>query len=311
MTAQAASTHPQRQHHVERLSRSTLAMVGASHDHGTEYITVDLPNQANAEASVTREYRGRYLFELLQNANDAITAAKQDPMGYRSDPYRVRIELTDSALIVANDEMPFAEDDVSSIYRWGESSKDPNKSIGHKGIGFKSVLEITDSPEIFSRLVQFRFDRNTCYRAVRRIVGRDVELKLPVTRFVFPYTVEKLRPPDRGLVQQLLDNLGFATVIRLPLRRGFDDVLQRMRQDIDGTLLLFLGGIDELEIWIRGERVRSIRKQVEQRGVAEHLHTGRGDAPPEEEQQVGGRSPDRYVPFPVLARHLHTLGMEA
>ncbi len=86
MTAQAASTHPQRQHHVERLSRSTLAMVGASHDQGTEYITVDLPNQANAEASVTREYRGRYLFELLQNANDAITAAKQDPMGVQVRP---------------------------------------------------------------------------------------------------------------------------------------------------------------------------------------------------------------------------------
>ncbi len=266
MTVMAVLARPQRQRFVERLSERTLNMVRTSHDQGTEYITVDLPNQANAEASATREYRGRYLFELLQNANDAISAAKQDPNRSKSEPYRVRIELTDSALIVANDGLAFAEDDVSSIYRWGESSKDPNKSIGHKGIGFKSVLEITDSPEIFSQLVQFRFDRSTCYREVRHIVGREVELKLPITRFVFPYTVERLRPPDRDLVRQLLHDLGFATVIRLPFKRGFDDVLERVRRDIDSTLLLFLGGIDELEIWVRGERVRSIRKQVEQPG---------------------------------------------
>src|ERR671936_253215 len=66
---------PREQAHVVQLYKETLRQVKINHDSGTKYITIDLSNQANAEASATRDYRGRYLFELLQNANDAITAA--------------------------------------------------------------------------------------------------------------------------------------------------------------------------------------------------------------------------------------------
>ena len=250
---------------VERLSKDTLRMVSLNHQQGTPYIDVDLKNQANAEASAMREYRGRYLFELLQNANDAIRAAKGDPSWSKAGLYRVRIELTDSALIIANDGIPFIEKDVDSIYRWGESSKDPNKSIGYKGIGFKSVLEITESPEIFSQAVQFRFDRETCYHAVREIVGVATELKLPITRFVLPYTITEVEPSnDRELVSELLSREEFATVIRLPLRVAYEEVLKRIQEDLDPALLLFLNGIDEIEVWVGRERKKGLRRKVKQ-----------------------------------------------
>jgi len=256
------------QAYIEQLSKDALRQVRVTHDGRLPYVTVDLRNQANAEASATREYQGRYLFELLQNANDAIVAVKDNPEWSKSGPYRVRIELTDSALIVANDGVPFFERDVDSIYCWGESSKDPNKSIGYKGIGFKSVLEITDSPEIFSQIVQFRFDRETCYRAVREIVGTGTELRLPITRFVFPHTLDQIQPTsDAELGLRLLGEEGFATVIRLPLKVDPGKVLDHIEGDdgdLDPVLLLFLGGIDEINVWVGGRCRRVLRRRVRQ-----------------------------------------------
>jgi len=248
---------------VKWLSDEALRQVVVNHEAKTSYITVDLPSQAAAEARVRSDYHGRYLFELLQNANDAIMAAREDPRWSRPGPYRVRIQLTSTALIVANDGVPFLEKDVDSIYRWGKSSKDPNKSIGHKGVGFKSVLDITESPQIFSQTVQFHFDRRACYERVREIVGKDVGLELPITRFVFPYTIEALTD-DRELVQTLLIEDGFATVIRLPLKVDEDEVVKRIGQDILPVLLLFLNGLDRIEVWHRSQRSRVLRKKVVQ-----------------------------------------------
>jgi hypothetical protein len=249
---------------VEKLSSDTLEQVRLNHEQGTNYVRVDLKNQANAEKNTVREYRERYVFELLQNANDAIRDARTPESLYRRKSYRVRLDLTTTALIVSNDGVPFLEKDVESIYMWGESSKDPNKSIGYKGIGFKSVLEITDSPQIFSQVVQFHFDRSTCYNRVRAIVGSKSGLKLPITRFVFPFSIQQVPVPDQGLVEQLLNGKGYVTVIRLPLLAKVkqETVLAQIDRDLDPALLLFLNGIDEIEVWVKGKRWRSLSRKV-------------------------------------------------
>jgi hypothetical protein len=78
---------------VEYVCQQALLKVRIMHDNHTSYVSEDLGDLANVEADTMRKYRGRYIFELLQNANDGA---------------------------------PFQEKDVLSIYRWGESSKNPN-----------------------------------------------------------------------------------------------------------------------------------------------------------------------------------------
>lgn len=263
-TSQTSANSFEGQDYIEWLEQETLRQIKVNHDMGTLYVDGDLRSLANAEARVTGDYKGRYLFELLQNANDAITANRENTVWAKAGRSRVRIELTSSALIVANDGAPFKERDVASIWRWGESSKDPNKSIGHKGIGFKSVLEITESPQIFSQVVQFHFDRNTCYAAVRAIVGDIDDLKLPITRFVFPYSIDSLPDHDRILVSKLLHKEGFATVIRLPLRVDRKEIIERIQSDINPSLLLFLAGIDQIEVCIPGLADRLLQKEPNQ-----------------------------------------------
>jgi hypothetical protein len=254
---------------VKYVCQEALRAVKVSHENRTNFISEALVDLANVEADTMRKYRGRYIFELLQNANDAILSSIGEAPSSHIKNHRVRIELTDSALLIANDGSPFQEKDVLSIYRWGESSKDPNKFIGYKGIGFKSVLEITESPEIFSQVVHFHFDRELCYATIRKIVGKDETLKLPFTRFVFPYSIEDIPGPDRDLVNELLNGEGFATVIRLPLLDKVTPqmVKEQIAQDIDPALLLFLKGIDVIEIWADGKRIKQLsRKRKETSG---------------------------------------------
>jgi Protein NO VEIN, C-terminal len=105
----------------------------------------------NLTEQVEHQYHGRFLIELIQNAHDALFEK-----GEEGDKRRIEIVLAEEeapfgTLYVANDGRPFTPSNFESLSKLGQSDKDPDKSIGNKGIGFRSVLEISHSPEIYSR----------------------------------------------------------------------------------------------------------------------------------------------------------------
>ena len=107
----------------------------------TNYRTV-----ASLGDQVAQEYRGRAVLELLQNAHDVL--------GGNDDPGQVSFVLNSSAeqpeLLIANSGRPFRHEDFSGICELAQSPKDPNESVGNKGLGFRSVLELTTCPEVWS-----------------------------------------------------------------------------------------------------------------------------------------------------------------
>lgn len=105
----------------------------------------------NLTQQVEHQYHGRFLIELIQNGHDALSEER----GAKSR-ILVRYDPEDSqhgSLLVANDGLPFTSSNFERISQLGQSDKDPQKSIGNKGIGFRSVLEIAEAPEIYSRSV--------------------------------------------------------------------------------------------------------------------------------------------------------------
>ena len=101
---------------------------------------------------VEHQYHGRFLVELIQNAHDALFT-REDRQGHTG---RIEIvfhpkEGTHGSLYVANDGHCFSSSNFRSLSQFGQSDKDPQESIGNKGIGFRSILEIADSPEVYSR----------------------------------------------------------------------------------------------------------------------------------------------------------------
>ena len=98
---------------------------------------------ANAAEHVSAEYQGRFLIELIQNANDqAIRHGLTDSS--------VTITRTEELIAVGNSGQPFDREKVDAVTSIFKSDKTADECIGNKGIGFKAVFQIADSAEVFS-----------------------------------------------------------------------------------------------------------------------------------------------------------------
>jgi hypothetical protein len=203
--------------------------------HETEESVRTTCSFARAERLLGREYHGRFLIEMLQNASDAWRNRLNPVDGERS---QVAVLIEEGpALIVANRGEPLsARVVIESLGHVGASTRTEGEAIGHKGIGFKSVLEVCAAPQIFSglqdeqnrvavqfdpvrareRIVEANGDRWGKWLAgVRGLDPDDPLAAIPVLRY--PEWVED----TPAAVQRLADN-GFDTVIRLHHDRGLD-----------------------------------------------------------------------------------------
>lgn len=111
--------------------------------------------------------RTHFIFELLQNAEDAL-ARRPGWEGSRA----VEFALSRSALRVSHSGKPFDDRDVRGICGIAESTKDLT-AIGRFGIGFKSVCAITDRPEVHSGAEDFAIESFVWPTAAPRVDRGD------------------------------------------------------------------------------------------------------------------------------------------
>ena len=89
--------------------------------------------------------RTHFIFELLQNAEDALRKRGNGGSG------TVAFALSPDGLRVSHFGKPFEEPNVRAICSIGESTKEEDlTAIGKFGIGFKSVYSLTIRPEVHS-----------------------------------------------------------------------------------------------------------------------------------------------------------------
>jgi hypothetical protein len=115
--------------------------------------TSDYRSLHNLTEQVEHQYHGRFIIELIQNAHDALFPVGSSQSAARI-VFAIRNEGSHGTLYVANDGQPFSHSNFDSLSQLGNSDKNPQDSIGNKGIGFRSVLEISSSPSIYSRRKQ-------------------------------------------------------------------------------------------------------------------------------------------------------------
>lgn len=170
------------------------------------------PDRIEADAGTERQdradYEGRFVFELLQNAVDEMDD---------TDEPRVRFELTEDSLLVANNGAAFSFEDLYALTLTTRTTKAGETTIGHKGRGFTSVLGVTDNPRVYSENVQAQFNRETTADLLngndKISAERDDALAAEqVPLLCLPH--ETTTPPR---VRALLND-GFTTVFELPLR---------------------------------------------------------------------------------------------
>ena len=201
----------------------------------------DIREHHALEAEIAQNYRGRFVYELLQNADDAMADGGLDDA--------VRLVLTRDALLVANSGRPISDADVASLCGVSVSTKAvegrKRASIGHKGMGFKSVLELTDQPSVYSTDHSFRFSRTASADLLVERFGDGIlraPSRAPAMRLPFP--VEGIPAP----VEQLLAD-GMQTVFRFPLASPADaQRVARILGRMDARAILFLRRLERVEI---------------------------------------------------------------
>ena len=132
--------------------------------------------------------RSHFIFELLQNAEDAL-GRRGEWCGSR----KVTFTLYPKHLTLSHFGKPFNEADVRSICDIAESTKNES-SIGRFGLGFKSVYTVTDLPEIHSGDEDFSIENYVYPKQMARSTREADE-----TQIILP-----LKPEDVSAAQDIM-----------------------------------------------------------------------------------------------------------
>ncbi|ESY08869.1 DEAD/DEAH box helicase family protein [Mesorhizobium sp. C386A] len=119
-------------------------------------------------------YAYRQLFELVQNAADAILEGGEGAG-------RIHVEVRPNALVAANTGAPLDRDGIVALLNARSSSKRGGQ-IGRFGIGFKSLLKLGGRVDLVSRSIGLRFDPEACRARIRSHLGLDPKARAPGMR---------------------------------------------------------------------------------------------------------------------------------
>ena len=194
--------------------------------------------------------RAHFLYELLQNAEDAL---RRRPAAWRG-PRTVTFQICSQYLRVSHYGAPFEKHDVENICSVGETAKELT-DIGQFGIGFKSVYAFTDCPTVHSGQVDFT-----------------------IIDFVRPAAAPSInRDPDE-------------TVIVLPFRAADELAQEEIAQGFDrlgSSALRFLSEIEEIHWSVEGGRSGLYLRESKEidRGVRRVTIIGKEHGQPELDEE--------------------------
>jgi superfamily II DNA or RNA helicase len=178
-----------------------------------------IQEHANGERRITQGgYGDRQIYELVQNGVDEM---RGDAGG------EVSVVLTSAHLYCANEGAPVTPEGADTILRMSVSRKRGGQ-IGRFGVGVKSVLSVSDTPQFFSRVngvvFGFGFDREWSADQIRAVHPEADET--PVLRMALPLDPKRARAAD-PVLDELLE--WATTVVRLPLK---PESIKRLGKDI-------------------------------------------------------------------------------
>lgn len=215
--------------YIEDIRRSEY-MIGMELPQDAEVAAAGMRRKLNSALRLLSEdlysTRTHFVLELVQNADDNTYADFVVP--------QIHLSLTPFALTVWNNELGFTQENVRALCSVGESTKSKRVGfIGEKGIGFKSVFQVSNAPQIHSNGFHFRFDMS------------NPEDHLG---YVLPHLME----PNATLRED-------GTSIVLPAKPG-EKFSEEVLSELDARLLLFLRQLRRIELRTPEEVVTMLRQ---------------------------------------------------
>jgi len=184
----------------------------------------------------------RFIFELIQNADDAALTNSNE----------IHFDFYPHALVVSHKGKSFDEADIYGITNAGKGTKaaDATKT-GYKGIGFKSVFGKSNRVSILSDGYSFRFDRS--------LIGQLFDgIKMPWQ--IIPIWTDSNELPNYINGINLQNPYNVSTIIELDNSFNLKNELNELLSN--GKILLFLRSITKISISTNGNLDYTIEKQI-------------------------------------------------
>lgn len=192
---------------------------------------------ANYENTVNEGYQGRLLFELIQNARDA---------AYKADiNSRIIICIQGDTVYVGNTGMPFDEGGITAMTRLGVSDKSDNKTIGHKGIGFKAIQEYSITPKIITRFGTIYFDKTKLNEILSGKFPNKFPKLVSVPLFYYPHYNEACIK-DTGI--EMLEECETVIAFQLNKDKTSADFVNKFNE-ISNEELILLQNIESISLY--------------------------------------------------------------
>ena len=239
---------------MEQLNKMSIQEVALEQINTTKDVYLRSPvrmfSEYNGEKENVKNYNGRQLLEMLQNAEDAASEAK----GMK----KVLIKLQENQLIIANTGHPFSEEGLTSIFHSHFSPKEAQKNqIGNKGLGFRSILSWANKVTIKSHDLCVAFSKEYSKKVLGELLTKPEfaskynkynkqTKEAPISTLVCPEVITV----DTNKYAAYSE---FDTIIQIDLKEtALNEVIHQIGKDIDGEVLIFLNHLERIELNING-----------------------------------------------------------
>ena len=234
---------------VDRLGKEKLIRELFKKRGATEDDAQTIANALNILIGDVRTDSERFLFELLQNADD---------QPYNDTPVNVVFKTLSEHLLVLHNGNPFSSEDVQVISNIGDKSSNKindKEKTGYKGIGFKSVFSDSDTVYIDSGGFSFAFDKHSpVYNKVTDINAIPWQIK--------PIWQERYRLPKEVAEEQVF----FTSRVGIALNAGFENItnynsiIPHLLKD--PRFMLFLRHVESIKFQSDNKNVVATKKTI-------------------------------------------------
>lgn len=187
------------------------------------------------EKAITNDYNGRQLLELIQNADDA-----------KSDTVLIKLNTERQLLSISNKGEPFIKEGYRSLMLSGLSSKIKKTFIGNKGLGFRSIINWSESIKIHSNNLSVEFSEikrtDTYIELYEENIRNEIseEFSFPKTTIPFPFlAIPEIKDYSNG---------DFTTTIEIQYKNKdwiLEDIINQVKE-LKPEVLLFLNNIKSI-----------------------------------------------------------------
>ncbi len=207
----------------------------------------------NREVELTKEYNGRQILELLQNADDT-----------ESPEVLIRYSPKENKLTIANKGESFSIGGIESLMMANLSPKTKKTFIGNKGLGFRSILNWADKIVIHTNGCLVEFSPKIAEEEFLHLAASKPEISTIVfnrglTNTAVPFPILSI---PRVTTAENIDPY-WTTVIEIDFKKEFEPKIKEQLLECREEILLFLNNIKKISIeGLAGEGIQYEREKV-------------------------------------------------